>query len=178
MNDMWKGRKMTEVQLQVARQRIRDQYIQARFPGVAKSCADLARIGPVVRAARMYFEDRNARRAKELLELACRLRPQAEPLWLAQFELAARSGDAELYTASALEFRASHPASSHWPRICALARSLRLAGEPFSLYGSPGGFVGEHEDDWLHAGPEIPCQAGAAEIRRCLLAAIPERIAA
>src|SRR5947207_3876613 len=59
------------------------RYAAARFPGVLRGIADLGRIAHVIKSARIYLEDGSVRRAEELLDLACRLQPETEALWLA-----------------------------------------------------------------------------------------------
>ena len=107
-----------------AQRRIRDRYISLRFPGVALSSADLAASERVIKAARLYFDEKKTDRALELLELAIEQSGADESLRLAQLEIAFLARDARLYCALAREFQSSHAASSQLEEVSRLGRAL------------------------------------------------------
>jgi hypothetical protein len=69
------------------RRKIRERYITARFPGVARTAADLQSADKVIKAARLYFEDEQAELAVELLDVAAQEAPHESPIWLARLEI-------------------------------------------------------------------------------------------
>jgi len=93
------------------RAKLRDRYLAARFPGVARTVGDLAETERVIQSARLYFEDRNLDRAIELLSLAIRECPGEQALALARLEITFLMRSAALYVESASDF---HRAPSAW----------------------------------------------------------------
>lgn len=118
------------------RARIRDRYVAARFPGVARNVADLGDTERVVRYARTYFEERKLDRALELLEVAIECNPGNEALRLARLEIAFLAGDATLYVALANEFRIAHPESDEWNEVARLGREI---APDVLAFGAQGG---------------------------------------
>jgi hypothetical protein len=104
--------------------KIRDRYISLRFPGVAGSSADLVESERVIKAARLYFEEKKSDRALELLELAIEQSTGDESLRLAQLEIAFLERNVRLYVALAREFQSSHAASSQMDEVSRLGRAL------------------------------------------------------
>lgn len=160
-----------------ARRHVRDRYIAARFPGVAGGSADLARVAHVIKSARTYLEDGNARLAEELLDLACLLHPQVEALWLARLELALRVRDAEGYRAAAFAYRQSVPESLFWPEAAALARSLCLTDDAFAAEGESTTLLVRRRD-WLRTFWESAPEAGPLDVRVRVFEASHEKVAA
>lgn len=117
------------------RARIRDRYVAARFPGVARNVNDLGDTERIVRYARAYFEERKIDRALELLELAIECNPGNEALRLARLEIAFLAGDATLYVALANEFRIAHPESDAWNEVARLGREIAPEEMAFGLQG-------------------------------------------
>jgi hypothetical protein len=151
-------------------QRVRDQYIGERFMGVARSSADLVNVRRTISSAHTYLEDGQVPRACELLELASAIQPTAERLWLATLELALRVGDAEAYRRAAVGLRRHHPASSAWPEVAALARTLCLTDEPFNngaeaLDAAPG----PRKPNWLRESWELTPEFTHADVRKHVL---------
>jgi hypothetical protein len=116
--------------------RIRDRYIGARFPGVARSAADLESAERVVKAARLYFEDGQADTALELLDMAIEQDSRAEPLWLAQLEILFLGRNAARFIECARAFRAMHPASEAWAPRAAPATTITTGRGRTSPTGS------------------------------------------
>ena len=156
-----------------ARQRVRDRYVAARFPGVARSSADLAKVKEVIKAANLYFEDGDVARSEELLDLAAALQPEPEGIWLARLELALLMLDSESYRVTALRFRTHHPASASWPEIVAVARTLCLTGEPFCNYDERGGLANYPtplSPNWLRDSWELAPKFKPADLRASIMA--------
>ena len=62
------------------RGKLRDRYLAARFPGVARTVADLKATERVIQAARLYFEERKLDRAIDS-SLAIAQCPGRSPRW-------------------------------------------------------------------------------------------------
>jgi len=130
--------------------RIRDRYIGARFPGVARSAADLECADRVVKCARLYFEDGQLDAALELLDMAIEQDSRAEALWLAQLEILFLSRDRARFVECARAFRALHGASEQWAEVARLGQAI-APGE--GLFGEKAGPRGhEHYGPW----PDLP----------------------
>lgn len=152
--------------------RIRDRYIGARFPGVARSAADLEQPERVVKAARLYFEDGQSDTALELLDVAIEQDSRAEALWLAQLEILFLMRSAARYVETARAFRAMHPASGAWDEVARLGRAL-APGE--SLFGPASGprdhdHYGPWPDlpNWIQANWDLTAEVVAADFHRIM----------
>jgi hypothetical protein len=152
--------------------RIRDRYIGARFPGVARSAADLENPDRVVKAARLYFEDGQSESALELLDVAIEQDSRAEALWLAQLEILFLTRNASRYVESARAFRAMHPASEAWNEVARLGRALAPNEGIFGPAAGPR----EHEHygpwpdlpNWIQANWDLTAEVVAADFHRML----------
>jgi hypothetical protein len=129
------------------RQKIRDRYLAARFPGSRRTDADLANTVEVIKAARLFFEDGDADRACEWLAFASDANPD-EGLWLAQLEILFLKRNGEDFTELAREFHERFPESTHWGDIARLgARTVK--GEPlFAGAEQPEGAGDDHYGLW------------------------------
>lgn len=130
--------------------RLRDRYISARFPGVARSAADLECVERVIKCARLYFEDGQLPAALELLDMAIEQDSRAEALWLAEIEILFLSRDAERFVECARAFRALHGASEQWAEVARLGHAIAPAEALFGTKGAPRG--NEHYGPW----PDLP----------------------
>lgn len=128
---------MTALRGDPLRQRLRDRYIKARFPGVAESSADLEDADKIVTAVRLYFGEQKFDRADELLEIAIEQAPRAIALRLAQLELAFLRREAAAYTVFAREFQRVLPMDPAWNEISRLGRAL--APMEIALFGETRG---------------------------------------
>ena len=152
--------------------RIRDRYISARFPGVARSAADLACADRVVKCARLYFEDGQLAAALELLDLAIEQDSRAEALWLAQLEILYLAGECARFVEGARAFRALHPGSEKWPEVARLGHAL-VPGE--ALFGAKRG-PRDHEHygpwpdlpNWIQANWDLTSEVLGADFHRLL----------
>ena len=152
--------------------RIRDRYISARFPGVARSSADLESPARVVKAARLYFEDGHVDSALELLDVAIEQDSRAEALWLAQLEILFLGRNAPRFVETARAFRAMHPASESWSEVARLGRALAPAEGLFGASCGPR----EHDHygpwpdlpNWIQANWDLTAEVVAADFHRIL----------
>ncbi len=152
--------------------RIRDRYIGARFPGVARSAADLESPDRVVKAARLYFEDGQVDTALELLDIAIEQDSRAEALWLAQLEIVFLGRNPARFVETARAFRALHPASEAWTEVARLGRALCPREQLFGAAMGPR----EHEHygpwpdlpNWIQANWDLTAEVVAADFHRIL----------
>jgi hypothetical protein len=152
--------------------RIRDRYIGARFPGVARSSADLEKPERVVKSARLYFEDGQSETALELLDIAIEQDSRAEPLWLAQLEILFLSRNAARFIETARAFRAMHPASEAWSEVARLGRALAPAESVFGPAAGPRDHdhYGPWPDlpNWIQANWDLTAEVVASDFHRIL----------
>ena len=155
------------------RRKIRDRYIAARFPGIAKTGADLADEECVIRAARLMFEDERAVDAIELLELALEENPQRPAPWLARIEILYLTRDAGAFTQAAAAFRERHGNQAEaWAEVCRLGRALApheplFAGDlqvrDHEHYGP-----WPHTPNWIRAPWDLTAEVAAADFHHAL----------
>lgn len=152
--------------------RIRDRYISARFPGVARSAADLESAERVIKSARLYFEDAQVDTALELLDVAIEQDSRAEALWLAQLEILFLSRNAPRFVECARAFRALHNASDAWDEVARLGRAL---APKETLFGSAAGprdhdHYGPWPDlpNWIQANWDLTAEVVASDFHRIL----------
>jgi hypothetical protein len=152
--------------------RIRDRYIGARFPGVARGVADLENPERVVKSARLYFEDGQVDSALELLAMAIEQDSRAAALWLAELEILFLARDAARFVECARAFRALHPASEQWAEVCRLGQALAPRE---GLFGDKSGpRVHEHYGpwpdlpNWIQANWDLTAEVLAADFRRLM----------
>jgi hypothetical protein len=154
--------------------RIRDRYMAARFPGAVRSAADLADAAHVIKAARLYFEDGLASRARELLDLAMQEHPGTESVWLAALEIAFLAQDAERFVAVAHAFRNKHPESPDWAEIARLGHRLAPMHPRFAEAGAAREFdhLGPwpHLPNWIQANWDLTGEVAGIELRARLMA--------
>lgn len=152
--------------------RIRDRYIGARFPGVARSAADLEKPDRVVKSARLYFEDGQTETALELLDVAIEQDSRAEALWLAQLEILFLSRNCVRFVETARAFRAMHPASEAWEEIARLGRALAPREGLFGAASGPRNHdhYGPWPDlpNWIQANWDLTAEVVASDFHRIL----------
>ncbi len=130
------------------RRRIRERYLAVRFPGAPHSDLELRDIPSVIKSARLYFEDGDIDRARELLECAAEVNAADESPWLAHLEILYLKKKGPPFTALAKRFHDHFPASGRWPEILRLG--LRLdPEEPLYREAHPReAAVDEHYGAW------------------------------
>jgi hypothetical protein len=152
--------------------RIRDRYIGARFPGVARSAADLESAERVIKSARLYFEDGQVDTALELLDVAIEQDSRAEALWLAQLELLFLGRNAARFIECARAFRALHKGSEAWPEVSRLGRALAPKESLFESAAGPRNHdhYGPWPDlpNWIQANWDLTAEVVASDFHRIL----------
>ena len=154
------------------RRKIRDRYISARFPGVARSSNELQDAPAVIKSARLLFEEEQPELALELLELAVEEAPHEAPLWLARLEILFLIRDREGYVATARAFREVHRQHEAWAEIERLGRAI-APGE--ALFGATAG-PRDHEHygpwphlpNWIQAPWDLTAEVVAADFHRAV----------
>ena len=152
--------------------RIRDRYISARFPGVARSASDLESVDRVVKCARLYFEDGQVAAALELLDMAIEQDSRAEALWLAELEILYLARDAARFVECARAFRALHAGSEQWAEVARLGRAIAPAETLFGAKEGPR----EHEHygpwpdlpNWIQANWDLTAEVLASDFHRLM----------
>ncbi len=154
------------------RAKLRDRYLAARFPGVARTVADLTETERVIQSARLYFEDRRLDRAIELLSLAIRQCPGEPALALARLEITFLMRSAALYVEWAGDFRTAYPTSSQWGEVARLGRAL-APGE--AIFGATAGernidHYGPWPDmpNWINAPWDLTAEVRATEFHQAM----------
>jgi len=152
------------------RRKIRERYITARFPGIARTLDDLHSSDRVIKAARLFFEDDQPDLALELLELAAQEAPHESPVWLARLEILFLTRDAEGFVAAARAFRQAHGRHDAWTEVERLGRAL-VPGE--ALFGETQGprdheHYGPwpHTPNWIQAPWDLTPEIAAADFHR------------
>jgi len=161
------------------RTRIRDRYIGARFPGVARCAAELAQAARVVKAARLYFEEEDLESALELLQLAVEEAPHEAAPWLARLEILFLARDGEAFAACARDFRARHPEHEAWVEVVRLGRAIAPADPLFR--DAAGKRDHEHYGpwpdlpNWIQAPWDLTAEIQAADFHRAMQRALAVR---
>ena len=105
------------------RQRIRDRFLEYRFPGLPHDAAGLGQTDEVIRAARLYLEEGDVGRACEWLDFASDANPD-ERLWLAHLEILYVTRQPKAFASLAEQGRARFPGSGKWDDIVSLGARL------------------------------------------------------
>jgi hypothetical protein len=159
--------------LDARRRKIRDRYIAARFPGIAKSGADLTDEEETIRAARLLFEDERADDAIELLELAIEECPANAGAWLARLEILFLVRDAAGFIEAARAYRTRGTTDMQaWNEICRLGRALaphdalfdgELAVRDHEHYGP-----WPHTPNWIRAPWDLTAEIAAVDFHHAV----------
>lgn len=154
------------------RRKIRDRYISARFPGVARSAADLESAEKVIKSARLYFEEDEPATALELLELAIEEIPHESSLWLARLEILFLTRDRDAFVAGARAFRDAHAAHDAWVEIERLGRAIApgeaLFGDAVAVRDHEHYGPWPHLPNWIQAPWDLTAEVVAADLHRAL----------
>ena len=154
------------------RRKIRDRYISARFPGVARGSNELQSPTAVIKSARLLFEEEQAELALELLELAVEETPHESQLWLARLEILFLLRDRDGFVATARAFQEAHRDHEAWPEVERLGRAI-APDEP--LFGATAG-PRDHEHygpwphlpNWIQAPWDLTAEVVAADFHRAV----------
>jgi hypothetical protein len=106
------------------RRKIRERYLDVRFPGTPHAEADLRNAAGVVKSARLYFEDGDVERATELLEFAGDANPGDEATALALLEILFLARRPRAFRDAALAYRERFPEGGAWNEIARLGAEL------------------------------------------------------
>lgn len=106
------------------RRKIRERYLDVRFPGTPHAEADLRNAAGVVKSARLYFEDGDIERAAELLEFAGDANPGQEATALALLEILYLARRPRAFRAAARTYRERFPEGGAWGEIARLGAEL------------------------------------------------------
>lgn len=160
------------------RHKILDRYITARFAGVATCARDLADSVRVVKAARLLFEDGQADRGLELLQVASEIYPEDDATRLARLELLFLERDAQGYRRAVERFHVDRPQSPQWPEIRELGRKLGLDGELFRDQGVHDNAFPQYGPwpglpNWIQAPWDLSGEVAMAELHSRMMAAHP-----
>ena len=154
------------------RRKIRDRYIGARFPGVARNAADLASADKVIKSARLYFEEDESAAALELLELAIEEIPHETSLWLARLEILFLTRDRDAFVAGARAFREAHSTHEAWSEIGRLGRAIApgeaLFGDVVAARDHEHYGPWPHLPNWIQAPWDLTAEVVAADFHRAL----------
>lgn len=154
------------------RRKIRDRYVGARFPGVARSSADLTSADKVIKSARLYFEEDDAATALELLELAIEETPHESSLWLARLEILFLTRDPEGFIAAARAFREAHPAHEAWTEVERLGRAIAPSETLFGAMSGPRDHdhygPWPHLPNWIQAPWDLTAEVVAVDFHRAM----------
>lgn len=159
------------VEAPTLRRKLRDRYLAARFPGVVRSMADFADAGRVIKAVRLYFEERHFDRADELLDLGIAQAGSAKLLRLARLELAYLRRDAARYVECAIELQRVHPDSPEWLEVARLGRALspghaELFGKAQNARAHDSYGPWPSMPNWLQASWDLTGEVLAADFHR------------
>lgn len=160
------------------RHKILDRYITARFAGVATGARDLADSARVVKAARLLFEDGQADRGLELLQVAAEIYPAETATRLARLELLFLERDGQGYRRAAERFQEDHSEAPQWPEIRELGRKLGLDGKLFRDQGVSNNAFPQYGPwpglpNWIQAPWDLSGEVAMAELHSRMMAAHP-----
>ena len=158
--------------LDAQRQRIRDRYIAASFPGMVKNSSDLTNIGEVIKSARLCYGAGHAEQACELLHLAIEQQPHEPALWLAWLEVLFLTRQEERFVKVAHTFHHMHPYDRQWHEVAKLGLLLAPAHSLFQFAKTVRASA-EGEGDaqlswrnWLQADNDLVAEAAAADFHQ------------
>lgn len=153
------------------RAKLRDRYLAARFPGVARVAADLEKIEHVIKAARLYFEEDKYDRALELLDMAIVQSPEDESLPLARLELAFLCRATPRFLTLAAAFHRDRPLDPHWEQISRLGKALVPSDPLFTATGDDRArSYGPWPDmpNWIQASWDLTSDVRAADFHHAM----------
>lgn len=158
--------------LDAQRQRIRDRYIAASFPGMVKNSSDLTNISEVIKSARLCYGAGHAEQACELLHLAIEQQPNEPALWLAWLEVLYLTKQEERFVKVAGTFHHMHPYDRQWHDVAKLGLLLAPAHSLFQ-FAKTARASAEGEGDaqlswrnWLQADNDLVAEAAAADFHQ------------
>lgn len=152
--------------------RIRERYFRARFPEIEPPNATSPDPGPIIKSARLYFEDGDVARAVELLQQSSEILPREDRLLLAKLEIHFLSREAAPFAATAKIFEQRFPASVEIPKIRRMAERLNAEARVAAGAAGPDERYGAWPEiaNWIEAPWDLTSEVLAVELRSRLLA--------
>ncbi len=158
--------------LDAQRQRIRDRYIAASFPGMVKNSRDLSNPVELIKSARLCYEAGHAEQACELLHLAIEQQTGEAALWLAWLEILFLTRQEERFAKVAHTFHHLHPYDRQWNEVAKLGLLLAPAHPLFQFIKASAasaqaqGETQRNWRNWLQAGSDLSAEAAAADFHQ------------
>jgi hypothetical protein len=159
---------------------LRRRYIEERFPEISKGVIALDDPKSVIKAARLFYEDREIERAVELLQYAIERNPAEVKPWLALFEIYRLERLDAPYAALARRFEAQHGATPWWPKVQYFGREIDSGNKLYQDFrgletiGPRGARAASTFDpiaeNWLNAPMDFENEVLANDMRKSLLA--------
>lgn len=150
------------------------KYMAERFPELGSGTVSIDDSVSVINAARLYYDEKQADKAIELLTFGVEERPQQLPLWLALFEVYRLENMAEPFTELATKFHVLFAASPEWPKVRHIGYELNPYEHLFAD-AVEGVLMGESpfdsmQDNWLNAPVDMSSHFFAQQLRQSLFA--------
>ena len=167
--------------LDAQRQRIRDRYIAASFPGMVKNSRDLINTAEIIKSARLCYEAGHAEQACELLHLAIEQQTGEAALWLAWLEILFLTRQEERYVKVAHTFHHTHPYDRQWHEVAKLGLLLAPAHPLFQFIKASAASAEAQGDaqhnwrNWLQAGSDLSAEAAAADFHQRMQTRLAQR---
>lgn len=153
-------------------QRIRERYFRARFPEIEPPGPANPDPTPIIKSARLYFEDGDAERAGELLQQSSEMLPREDRLLLAKLEIHFLTRDLPRFSATTRVFEQRFPASPDLPKVRRFGERLQVEARVAAGTASPDERYGAWPEiaNWIEAPWDLTSEVLAAELRSRLLA--------
>lgn len=152
-------------------QRIRERYFRARFPEMEPPSPANPDPSPIIKSARLYFEDGDVERSAELLQQSSEMLPREDRLLLAKLEIHFLTRDAARFAATARVFEQRFPASPDVPKIRRFGERLAVEARMAAGTASPDERYGAWPEiaNWIEAPWDLTSEVLAVELRSRLL---------
>ena len=150
------------------------KYMAERFPELGSGTVSIDDSVSVINAARLYYDEKQADKAIELLTFGVEERPQQLSLWLALFEVYRLENMAVPFTELATKFHVLFAASPEWPKVRHIGYELNPYEHLFAD-AVEGVLMGESpfdsmQDNWLNAPVDMSSHFFAQQLRQSLFA--------
>jgi hypothetical protein len=148
------------------------KYMEERFPELGSGTVSIDDSVSVINAARLYYDEKQADKATELLTFGVEERPQQLALWLALFEVYRLENMAVPFTELATKFHVLFAASPEWPKVRHIGYELNPYEHLFAD-AVEGVLTGQSpfdsmQDNWLNAPVDMSSHYFAQQLRQSL----------
>ncbi len=148
------------------------KYMAERFPELGSGTVSIDDSASVINAARLYYDEKQADKAIELLTFGVEERPQQLALWLALFEVYRLENMAVPFTELATKFHVLFASSPEWPKVRHIGYELNPYEHLFAE-AVEGVLMGESpfdsmQDNWLNAPVDMSSHYFAQQLRQNL----------